>query len=211
MIEYYARRAKEYELVYAKPERQPDLAWLREKCRSLFAGRSLLEISCGTGYWTEAFATTARSVLATDLNPAVLDIARAKPWDGAPVEFHCADSFALPDFARGFEGGFAGFWWSHIPKDCLQGFLADFHSCLEPGALVAFIDNRFVDGSSTPLSRRANSGDTYQLRQLSDGSTHEVMKNFPTDREIHASIIPFSRAIEITHLDHFWMVTYRLP
>ena len=60
MIEYYARRALEYEEVYAKPERQADLTTLREECRTLFAGRDLLEISCGTAWWTECFASSAK-------------------------------------------------------------------------------------------------------------------------------------------------------
>lgn len=52
MADYYARRAREYDQVYFKPERQSDIraleAWLPEP----FAGRRVLEIACGTGWWT---------------------------------------------------------------------------------------------------------------------------------------------------------------
>jgi SAM-dependent methyltransferase len=210
VIDYYARRATEYERVYAKPERQADLKLLRERCRGLFEGQDLLEISCGTGYWTECFAATARSVLATDINPETLEIAQAKPWDADRIEFTVADSFSLPDFGRRFSAGFAGFWWSHVPRERLQEFLAGFHARLEPGAIVAFIDNRFVAGSSTPLHRTDGEENTYQLRELADGSRHEVMKNFPDAAEIRATLAPFAGEVEVLELDYFWMAVYRL-
>jgi SAM-dependent methyltransferase len=210
MIEYYARRAGEYEQVYAKPERQDDLAVLRQECRGLFAGRDLLEISCGTAWWTECFAHTARRITATDINPEVLEIARAKDWDPAKIDFLTADSMALPDFGRSFDAAFAGFWWSHVPLGRLHGFLEGFHSRLAAGARVVFIDNRFVEGSSTPLSRRDEEGNTWQQRTLANGSIFEVMKNFPAEDEIRAALAPFSDEIEIRSRNYFWMAIYRL-
>ena len=46
---YYARRASEYERIYDKEERQPELAWLRNRLPELFADRTVLEVACGTG------------------------------------------------------------------------------------------------------------------------------------------------------------------
>ena len=78
MVQYYADRASEYERIYAKPERQSDLATLKDLIRKTFLDRSVLEIACGTGYWTEVLAGCAQSVVATDINEDVLEIARAK-------------------------------------------------------------------------------------------------------------------------------------
>ncbi|WP_035603618.1 class I SAM-dependent methyltransferase [Haloferula sp. BvORR071] len=210
MIEYYARRAAEYEQVYAKPERQADLQQLRKRCREIFAGRDLLEISCGTGYWTECFAESAARILATDINPETLEIARAKPWKEGKVEFAVADSLALPDFGRHFDAGFAGFWWSHVPLERLQEFLAGFHARLTPGATVAFMDNRYVAGSSTPIHRTDEAGNTYQPRKLADGSSHEVLKNFPDKEEIRAVLASFTDKVEVVELEYFWMAVYNL-
>ncbi len=210
MIDYYARRAAEYERVYAKPERRDDLNVLREQCRELFAGRDLLEISCGTGYWTECFATSARSILATDINPETLAIAKAKPWHLGQVEFAVADSFVLPDFSRRFDAGFAGFWWSHVPRERLHDFITGFHSKLIPSATVAFIDNRYVEGSSTPLHRRDGEGNTYQIRELADGSQHEVMKNFPAEAEIRAALGSIATEVQVVEFEYFWMAVYSL-
>ena len=62
LVDYYAKRAREYERVYDKPERQSDLARLHEIVPVMFAGRRVLEIACGTGYWTAPIASPVRSM-----------------------------------------------------------------------------------------------------------------------------------------------------
>lgn len=52
MAAYYAARATEYEAVYAKPERQADLRLLEAWLPGVFAGRRVLEVAAGTGWWT---------------------------------------------------------------------------------------------------------------------------------------------------------------
>ena len=69
---YYAKRAREYEQVYEKPERQAELAFLRGRIPLLFAARTVLEVACGTGYWTQHIAKTAKHVHACDINEPVL-------------------------------------------------------------------------------------------------------------------------------------------
>ena len=61
-------------------------------------------------------------------------------------------------------------------------------------------------GSSTPLARRDADGNTYQLRSLDDGSTTEVLKNFPTDEEI-ASLLP-GKNLSIDRLTYYWCAGY---
>jgi demethylmenaquinone methyltransferase/2-methoxy-6-polyprenyl-1,4-benzoquinol methylase len=210
MVGYYARRAAEYERVYAKPERQSDIREFRQLLSTLFLGRDLIEVSCGTGYWTEVIAPGARSVTACDINEAVLAIARAKDWSNSRVEFHRADSYALPDFGRTFSGGFSGFWWSHIPKERMSSFLVGFHALLAKGALVAFVDNRYVEGSSTAICRTDSGGNTFQSRRLDDGSVHEVLKNFPSKGEIEAALGGMAASIDIRFLEYYWLVSYRV-
>lgn len=209
---YYARRAAEYERIYARPERQADLAVLRARLAQLFAGRRLLELACGTGWWTQAIAPSAASVTALDFNEAVLDVARAKRYPAGRVTFSSGDAYALPDRGRIHDALFAGFWWSHVPLARLDDFLAGTVRALAPGALVAFLDNRYVEGSSTALSRTDAQGNTYQLRGLDDGSTHEVLKNFPAEADL------VERALRcggidacVESLQYFWLLIFRLP
>ena len=206
---YYARRAAEYERIYAKPERQHDLALLRKRIATLFAGRCVLEIACGTGYWTELIAPQAALVTALDATDETLAIARSKRYPGGRVEFLRGDAYALPDFGRPHDALFAGFWWSHVPRARLDAFLAGASRRIAPGSLVAFLDNRYVEGSSTPISRRDAEGNTYQARKLDDGSSHEVLKNFPSDAELRERVQAHGDEVAIERLEDYWLLTYR--
>lgn len=209
MVEYYARRAKEYERIYLKPERQGDLRLLRKQVEGIFAGLDVLEIACGTGYWTEVVATVAASATATDINEEVLEITRAKAISNPNLRILKADAHALPFPEAHFTGGLAVFWWSHLPKAGLRRFLRGFHRHFSGGARVVFIDNCFVEASSTPISRADENGDTHQLRRLDDGSEHEVLKNFPTEPELRAAVGGLAAEVEIEFLRHYWTLSYR--
>jgi SAM-dependent methyltransferase len=207
---YYARRAAEYERIYAKPERQADLAALRVRIGKLFAGRKVLELACGTGYWTEVIAAQAAQLTALDLNEAVLEIARAKEH-ASKVEFVRGSAYDIPAFGRRHDALFAGFWWSHVPLGNLDLFLRNVAAAVAPGALIAFLDNRYVDGSSTPVSRHDAEGNGYQLRKLDDGSSHEVLKNFPAEGELIQRAARHGRDAHVDLFEHYWLLTYWAP
>ena len=210
METYYAQRAAEYERIYAKPERQADLARMRKDIPALFRGARVLEIACGTGYWTPLIAEQAESVTALDYNEETMEIARRKSYPKNNVTFQQGDAYALPGWPRRFSACYAGFWWSHVPLAKLDGFLAGLTRHVEPGSTVAFMDNRYVEGSSTPISRRDADGNTYQQRGLDDGSRHEVLKNFPTAQELRARLGRFGGAVGYTDYEYYWVATYRI-
>jgi demethylmenaquinone methyltransferase/2-methoxy-6-polyprenyl-1,4-benzoquinol methylase len=49
MVRYYAKRATEYERIYALPDPQRELRALCEMVESTFVGRRVLDVACGTG------------------------------------------------------------------------------------------------------------------------------------------------------------------
>jgi ubiquinone/menaquinone biosynthesis C-methylase UbiE len=208
MAGYYADRAQEYERVYLKPERQADLNELRRIVQRQFSGAHVFEVACGTGYWTEILARSAASVVATDINEEVLALARSKPVHGRRVMFRREDAYALPVLPEKFTGGFAAFWWSHIPRARIRSFLHGFHRVLCPGARVMLIDNAYVEGSSTPVSRTDPAGDTYQVRRLDDGSAHEVLKNFPTESELRSAVDGLATGVQVVFLRYYWILRY---
>lgn len=210
MISYYGRRASEYEQIYAKVERQEDLRRIRGIVAAAFCGHDVLEVACGTAYWTEAFAAGARSVLACDLSSEVLEIARAKDWGTGSIEFCQADAYALPAFKHQFSAAFSGFWWSHISRSRLVGFLDEFHKKLQRGSKVMFIDNRFVEGISTPIARTNEHGDSFQQRRLVDGSVHEVLKNFPSESDLLSAVSDSVSTAEVLLTDYFWILSYQI-
>lgn len=211
---YYARRAPEYERIYALPERQADLARLRAMLPPLFAGRDVLEIACGTGYWTPIIAQQARSVLATDVGREVLELARLKPVPEGRVRFAIADAFdadslrALRPDDHPWDAAFVGFLWSHIALSRIPAFLDGLGSVLAPGSLVVAIDNRPVEGSSTPIARVDAEGNSYQLRHLEGGGEQEVLKNFPSAEALFSAVAPLGDAPVIDELTFYWVLRY---
>jgi demethylmenaquinone methyltransferase/2-methoxy-6-polyprenyl-1,4-benzoquinol methylase len=208
MRDYYARRAAYYERVYFKPERQTDLRAMEAWLPGPFAGRRVLEVACGTGWWTPHGARDAAHWLATDLSPETLAVARTKALPPC-VELATVDAYTLAELGdRRFSGAFAGCWWSHVPLQQLTGWLQTLHARLEPGARVVFLDNSFVQTSNTPISRHDEHGNTYQDRTLDDGSVHEVVKNFPTPEQATALWARARRCSGPT--TRYWVLSYEL-
>jgi 2-polyprenyl-3-methyl-5-hydroxy-6-metoxy-1,4-benzoquinol methylase len=208
---YYASRAAEYDTVYDKPERQQELADLRARVSAFGQGRRVLEVACGTGYWTVELARSARSVRATDATEQVLVLARARRLDPDVVSFAQADAFRLEAVAGEFDAALAGFWWSHVALRDRTRFLVGLHRRLSRPARVMLFDNRYVEGSSTPISRVDLEGNTYQVRHLTDGTTHEIIKNFPTSEEIRGALAASgAETVEIAETTHFWSASYSL-
>ena len=211
MAAYYAQRAATYERVYSKPERQADLRLMEAQVAAHFAGHRVLELACGTGWWTPHGAAHAAHWRATDLNPETFALAQAKPGMPACVQFQTVDAYTLQGLGdEPFDAAFAGFWWSHVPLARLAPWLARLHRRLQPGALVLMLDNRDVPGSSTPISRRDVDGNSYQCRPLDNGSTHEVLKNYPTQASALAALGPQACDVQWVEHPHYWLLSYRL-
>jgi demethylmenaquinone methyltransferase/2-methoxy-6-polyprenyl-1,4-benzoquinol methylase len=208
--QYYGKRASEYEQIYEKPERQHELEWLRKRIPEIFRDRTVLEVACGTGYWTQFIARTARKVHACDINEPVLEIAREKPLPPGRVSFFIADAVTLAGVPPGCDAAFAGFWWSHVKKSELATFVRNLALHLEPGAQVAILDNTFAPGSSTPISRRDAEGNTYQKRKLANGKEFEVLKNFPTADELRDVVSTVAREAHLESLAYYWLLLFQL-
>jgi SAM-dependent methyltransferase len=206
--QYYAARAREYERIYARPERQPDLTRLKELLPPMFAGCNVLEVACGTGYWTQYLAPAAMSIVAVDANAETLEVAVEKRWPIGRVTFKAADAYSLPEELGAFDAAFAGFWWSHVPARDRPRFLRSLDRRLVPGGKVAFLDNLFVQGSSTPISHRDDDGNTYQIRRLDDGSEHVVLKNFPSEAQLNADVSAYGGNTRFEAFDYYWLFTY---
>ncbi len=207
MTNYYAQRATTYESIYHKPERQADLQLLQQRLIALLADQKVLEVACGTGYWTEFFAPVATSVMATDINPAMLEVARGKNYPAGKVQFSGADAFAMhvPDMGN-YSACFAGFLWSHVKREEQADVLAQLSKAAGKGTTLVLIDNNYVEGSSGTIARTDLEGNTHQLRMQEDGSRVEIVKNFPTDSFLRKRIGLAARDIRIFRTEHFWML-----
>jgi SAM-dependent methyltransferase len=208
LSEYYERRAPHYDAVYDKPERQADIQRLQHLIPAALAGRDVLEVAAGTGYWTQFVSATANTVVATDYNPAPLAIAAARDYRKANVRFERADAFALDQVSGQFTAAFAGFWWSHLALDETDRFLQGLCQRLGPASTVVIVDNRYVEGSNHPIARTDNAGNTYQRRTLPDGATYDILKNFPTATQLGDAAGRHGSDPIVIELDYYWLLTF---
>ncbi len=208
MQDYYAARAHEYDGIYRKPERQADLRAIEAWLPPIFAGARVLEVACGTGYWTQFIAPVAASVLALDSAPETMRIAAGRV-DAGRVRFEIGDAYALPASQPPCDAAFAGHWLSHVPKARCREFFTGLHAVLAPGSTVVLFDNRYVEGSSTPVSAADAAGDTWQVRTLADGSVHRVLKNFPGEAELRSVVEGIGTDVVYTSWPYYWALRYR--
>ena len=209
MQQYYRARAPEYDLFYEVADRLDELAqlkaWLIERAK----GRTILEVAAGTGYWTEVVAPVAKSVTAIDYNTETLEIA-AKRQLGPHVALLNADAYSLPHFTTTFDAGMAHLWWSHVERQRCKLFLSHFASRLRPGAMLLMIDQLHVEGYGSPIHRTDSYGNGYTMRQLKDGSTYEIIKNFPAPGELEENLSGLCDDINVSRRRHFWALSATL-
>ncbi len=208
MLEYYSRRTPEYEAIYQVPERQPDLNDLRQRLSTHFAGRRVLDIACGTGYWTHFIAQSAKAITATDAGSKVMEAAYMKDYGACRMDFVRADAYSLAEIASGHDAGFIGFFWSHVLKERRAEFLSTLCNKLVPASTVVMIDNMFVEGEMTPLHRTDERGNTYRKRILNDGTPYEIVKNYPTEDEMRRELEPFGEVVDWREYKYYWWVEW---
>jgi demethylmenaquinone methyltransferase/2-methoxy-6-polyprenyl-1,4-benzoquinol methylase len=213
VAEYYAARALEYDLTagYTDPVAEPLRTPAKVRCQELFRNADVLEIACGTGYWTEVVAQVAQSVLATDVCEGMLALARRRLAAFNNVRFQVADAYSLDGVRGGFEAACAVWWWSHVPKRLIPRFLATLHGKLRPGARVLFVDQ--LPSAYPPKDQRVDaSGDTTELRQVSGGRAFRVVKNFPTRDGVSDALAGLATGVEYREFpdECSWSVSYRV-
>jgi SAM-dependent methyltransferase len=212
MVKYYRDRAREYEEIYEwrDPCRQEEQDLMEKELKEAFRGRNVLDIGCGTGYWTERISQTAKSIIGIDINETVLDIARSKNYS-CPTEFRIMDAYDMSFNSEDFTGALATFWLSHVRWNDIPGWLENLHDQLKIGSRVFIADNVFIEGIGGELVRREADRNTYKLRTLSDGSEHLIVKNYFTENELLELFENYCRRLSTENIFHgrcFWWINY---
>jgi SAM-dependent methyltransferase len=209
---YYSERAKEYEKVYFRddPIRQQEQLMIRYKLESIFRGKNVLEVACGTGFWTQFGAEVAKHITAIDFSNEVLNIAREKNYSKNNVQFTQGDAYQLSDIAGNFEGGYANFWFSHIPKNKITDFLMQLHERLGKDSAVFITDNIYMNSIGGTLVKKDSDENTYKIRTLENGMQHEILKNYYDKKELDEIFSPYSNNLEIHIGQCFWWLSYTI-
>ena len=207
---FYAKSAAHIEDVYAEDERQDDLEELREQVAGALAGHVVLELACGTGYWTRVIAEAADSVMATDVNPEVVELARERGVEGGNVRLRVADAFDLPQDIGEFTAVFVGFFWSHLERDGQEQLLVHLRKRLGKDVLLVLADDAYVEGSSVTVARTDAQGTTWQIVVAPDGERFEIPKSYPSDSALRKRLAASVREIRIRRLEYYWLLSCRL-
>ena len=208
--EFYAKSASSHDRVYDKPERQEDLAEMRELVAETLSGHVVLELACGPGYWTRVIAETADSVLATDINPEMIEMAKLRALPADTVQYRVADAYDLPGDLGSFTAIFIGGWWSHVQRADQERLLAQLSKKVGKDTMLVLLDDCYVEGSSDTVARTDLEGNTFQIRAAEDGQRYEIPKNYPSDSGLRKKMGSSVREIRITRLEYYWLLTCRL-
>jgi SAM-dependent methyltransferase len=208
--EYYAKMAEQYDAVYDKEEREDDQEDLCDHVAEALAGHIVLELACGTGFWTEIASESALSIVATDINPNLIALARTRGLPEEQVSFRVADAFNLPGDLGEFTAILVGFWWSHVARADQEKLLAHWRANFGKDIMIVLLDDTYVEGTSDTVARTDLEGNTYQIKTAPDGVRYEILKNYPSDSALRKKLASSVREIKITRLEHFWMLTARL-
>ncbi|MEW6050754.1 MAG: class I SAM-dependent methyltransferase [Candidatus Zixiibacteriota bacterium] len=207
-VNYYRARAAEYEQIYYRevPERRQELADEVIRLRSLASGKTVLELACGTGYWTQVLSETARQVTAIDISPEMLSEAKKKPL-GCPVEFVQGDMFSRqwPDHA--FDLIAVGFWFSHQPRQEYDKLFDLYAHCVTDNGLIWMIDNNPpAEGSGHQTIGTDEFGNNYKQRFLDNGERYVILKNYFSEQDLLSLFSRRFRIIRMIYKTYYWSV-----
>jgi ubiquinone/menaquinone biosynthesis C-methylase UbiE len=206
--DYYRARAPEYEQIYYRevPERRREIDEEAERLRALVKNRTVLELACGTGYWTRVMSETAAAVTASDISAEMIAEARKKMYT-CPVEFAVADMLTQDFGVKDFDVVALGFWYSHQPRQHYDRLYECLTRPLKSGGRIWMIDNNPpAEGSLHHSEGSDEYGNNYKRRFLDDGREYVIVKNYFTRPELEALLRPKFDIYSLVHQVYYWSV-----
>ena len=100
-----------------------------------------LEVGCGNGHFTEKYARSGAELIATDLSPELIRLARQK-YPGPRTSYLPAPADRLPFPDAGFDALVGNSILHHLD---LATALPEFYRVLKPGAALAFAEPNFLN------------------------------------------------------------------
>jgi ubiquinone/menaquinone biosynthesis C-methylase UbiE len=214
VAKYYALLGEAIEDKYLEPDMDDDIDDMSIHLGNVLAGHTVLELGCGTGFWTEVAAESAASVLAVDINASLVDIARERGMPEGKVSFRVADALDLPEDIGNDVGKFTAvllsFLWSHLTKGEQEKLLATLKKRLGKDVLLVILDDSFVEGFSETIARTDAEGTTYEILTTPEGERFEVPKSYQSDSALRKRLGNVSKEIKIERVEFFWILTCRL-
>ncbi|WP_338595506.1 class I SAM-dependent methyltransferase [Saccharopolyspora sp. SCSIO 74807] len=183
--QYYRERARDYD-AWINNYLLPAEKKFEELVNSSPLTGDILEMACGSGYWTERISRVAHHVTALDGSQEMLDIVDGRQLPN--VSTAQADLFNWNPPTQ-WDGIFFANWLAHVPDARFEQFWRTVSAALLPTGTVVimdvapaekFIEEEVVDDSSLPIARR----------RLKDGRRFDIVKKYWEPEELLDRISP---------------------
>ena len=208
IVDYYRARAPEYEQIYYRdvPQRRKEIDDRCEYVSRIAQGRTVLDLACGTGYWTKVAAETAKEVVASDIAPEMIRQAKTKNYN-CPVEFVVSDLYHLPFRPKSFDFIMLGFWFSHEPKQNYSVLFDSITVPLKVGGRIWMIDNNPpAEGTQVDSTEVDEHGNNLKVRRLENGNEYVILKNYFSKEELEKVLTERFRIIDFVYQKYYWSV-----
>lgn len=215
-VAYYRARAGEYDEWWrregrydhgaeAKRRWQDEVAAVERALEEFAPGGDVLELACGTGWWTRRLAEYAQTLTCVDASSEVIAINRARLAEAGhrPARYLEADLFGWRAERR-YDVVFFSFWLSHVPPERFDGFWSMVAEALKPHGRVFLIDSwRETSRGAHDPHRPAEAG--LQERELNDGQTYRIVKLFYEPDLLAARLRRSGWRAELHRSEHYFI------
>lgn len=205
---YYSKRASEYEQIYYRdiPERQQEIADIERYLENLVTGKSILELACGTGYWTACMSKSAKCIISSDYSAEMISEAKKKTYI-CPTQFVQADMYSMPIPPHSVDMAIFGFWFSHEPKQKYEQFFKLIKSFVKKDGQIWLLDNNSpAEGDEYKSTGIDEYGNNYKQRFLNNGEEYSVLKNY-FDEKLLIEIFEAEFEIkELIYKKYYWHI-----
>ena len=210
-LEYYQKRAPEYDQIYFRdnPDRHAELAAMYTTSWNAMSGRHVLDVACGTGFFTRIVAEKAASIVGIDINAGTIAEAGRKQFL-CPIHFVRAVFFRLPSAPSYFDGLLATFAVSHIRRQELERLREETARVLRPGSRAFLCDNNLDCEVERDLIWDDDRVNSYKKRRLKNGEEFLILKNYYSRDELADTFGRWGAIERLTFGTYYWSVVLTL-
>lgn len=105
------------------------------------SGMTVLELGCGTGYFTQELARCGADIVAVDVSPDLLEIARAN-WSAPNVRYEIQNAYELSYPGDAFDSVVGSSVLHHLE---IEEALRQIHRVLRPGGTMFFTEPNMLN------------------------------------------------------------------
>lgn len=223
-IAYYRARASEYDEWFLRQGRYDrgeahrkrwfgEVARLQEALEEFRPRGNILELACGTGWWTEQLLSYAHTLTAVDASEEVLLLNRRR-IQSDKVNYIQADLFtwlSKEQPKKRFDTIFFSFWLSHVPPERFDLFWNSLKGWLKPGGRVFLIDSSYEVSSTAKDQSLRGPDDSVVTRRLNDGRTFEIVKVFYQPERLEKRLESLGWRAKVEQTDTFFLYATVTP